>query len=56
MQTASDLVADVTGWFSADGTPSGPAGLFVPLSPTRLLDTRLDGGGPLAPGAERTLG
>lgn len=34
------VLADVAGWFSDDsGTPSG-TGLFVPVTPERLLDTR----------------
>jgi hypothetical protein len=38
----TDLIADVMGWL-----PSG--GSYVPLSPTRLLDTRIGTGAPNAP-------
>ncbi|KOX18576.1 hypothetical protein ADK67_35755 [Saccharothrix sp. NRRL B-16348] len=34
------LVVDVAGWFTGETAASGTAGLFVPTSPTRLLDTR----------------
>ena len=34
----TDLVADVQGYYMP--TPTATAGLFVPLTPTRLLDTR----------------
>ncbi len=37
-QHASHFVIDVTGWFGTEGT--GEAGLFVPLSPIRIGDTR----------------
>jgi acid phosphatase type 7 len=47
--TALDVVLDATGWFTdATATPSA-AGLFVPLPPQRLIDTRT--GPRLAPGA-----
>jgi Fibronectin type III domain len=35
----TDIVADVSGWFS-DGTTSAGGSSYVGLSPTRLLDTR----------------
>ena len=39
-QAGADLVVDVTAYFS-DGTPSpNTNGLFVPVTPTRTLDTR----------------
>ncbi|HEY4609288.1 MAG TPA: hypothetical protein VIH06_08795, partial [Ilumatobacteraceae bacterium] len=37
-QMTTDLVADVQGYYTP--TASAQAGLFVPLGPTRLLDTR----------------
>jgi hypothetical protein len=42
-QTGTHLVADVAGWFTADGGAAGTDGLFVPLSPSRVLDTRASG-------------
>lgn len=35
------LLADVTGYFTDTSVASGTSGLFVPLSPSRLGDTRL---------------
>jgi Fibronectin type III domain/Glycosyl hydrolases family 18 len=35
-----DVVADVFGWFGGAGD-TGPAGHLTPVSPTRILDTRL---------------
>jgi hypothetical protein len=34
------LVADVTGWYTDDTAATGTAGLFVPVSPYRVVDTR----------------
>ncbi len=42
-QPSVDLVADVIGWFTDGTADSSASGLFVPLSPTRLLDTRSAG-------------
>jgi len=42
---SADVIADVAGWFGAAGTP------FVGITPSRLLDTRTTGRGPLGPGA-----
>ena len=41
------LVADVSGYFSNGGTPAD--GTFTPLTPDRLLDTRVGTGAPEAP-------
>jgi len=50
-QTATDVVVDVAGWFTgADATP-GTVGLFVPVAPERLLDTRLAAAGATVAGA-----
>lgn len=38
----TDLIVDVTGWFTGASAPSSAEGLFVPTAPTRLLDTRDD--------------
>lgn len=37
------LIADVAGWFTDATQPSSGAGLFVPVTPTRLLDSRQPG-------------
>lgn len=37
---ATDLIIDVFGYFTGDGDAVSNDGLFVPMSPTRLLDTR----------------
>jgi hypothetical protein len=34
------LVADIAGWFTSSSTASGTDGLFVPITPQRILDTR----------------
>lgn len=36
----ADLVVDMTGWFTGDSAESSADGLYVPLAPTRLRDTR----------------
>lgn len=46
-----DIVIDVNGYYRTSGKGSG----FTPLTPHRLLDTRLAGGGPLQPMKARTL-
>ncbi len=40
------VLADVVGWYSVAGGPGSP---YVPLNPSRLLDTRLGNGAPLGP-------
>jgi RHS repeat-associated protein len=47
VNSAADVIADVAGYF-----PSASA--FTPLTPARLLDTRL-GGGPVGPGGQLNL-
>ena len=47
---STDVVADVTGWFSDGTTAAGST--FVGVAPTRLLDTRDGTGGPV----RRTVG
>ena len=37
------LIADVAGWFTNANQPASTSGLFVPITPTRLLDTRQPG-------------
>lgn len=45
------VVVDVAGYFSNAASTAANASLFSPISPTRVLDTRLDGGS-LQPGAD----
>lgn len=40
-QSGAHLIVDVTGWFTGPSAPSSNDGLFVPMTPTRLVDTRL---------------
>ena len=40
-QSGGQLIVDLVGWFTGPSAASSDAGLFVPVSPTRLLDTRL---------------
>lgn len=55
-QTGSvDLLADVVGYFTDSTAPSSSAGLFVPIVPTRALDTRLPPPKPEV-GAGQTVG
>jgi len=43
-QSATDLIVDVTGWFTDETSPKSLSGLFAPAtSVTRTLDTRLTG-------------
>jgi hypothetical protein len=37
------LVVDITGYFTSETSPLSESGLFVPLNPTRILDTRNPG-------------
>ncbi|HZX54220.1 MAG TPA: hypothetical protein VFE86_06045, partial [Ilumatobacteraceae bacterium] len=43
-----DLVADVAGWFTDGTAPDDSVGLFVPITPTRVLDTRQEPTAPLS--------
>lgn len=40
---ATHALVDVVGWFSDTTAPASEDGLFLPVSPTRLLDTRSGG-------------
>ena len=42
-QSGGDVIVDVDGYFTDDTAPSSTEGLFVPVTPTRLLDTRSAG-------------
>jgi hypothetical protein len=46
---STDVIFDVAGWVGDSFNSTGPEGMFNPLSPVRLLDTR-SGGGPVGPG------
>ncbi len=45
-QTHTHLVVDIVGWFSASssGAPATTVGLFVPVTPRRVADTRVEHG------------
>lgn len=38
------LVVDIVGWYTDDSAPASSSGMFVPLRPERVLDTRPDAG------------
>jgi hypothetical protein len=44
-QKGAHVVVDVSGWYSDDGLKGGFKGLFVPVDPSRVLDTREGTGG-----------
>jgi len=48
-KSGAHLLADVSGYFTDDTAPDTDDGLFVPLVPARLLDSR-DAGAPIVPG------
>jgi protocatechuate 3,4-dioxygenase beta subunit len=52
-QGGAHLIADVTGWYTDDTAEAGTAGLFVPVSPYRVVDSR--SGGKFDAGATVTL-
>jgi hypothetical protein len=58
-QSGTHLIADVAGWFGDASQPNGVDGLFEPLDPSRILDTRFANGiattTPVPPGGEITL-
>lgn len=39
-QSGGHLVVDVAGWYTGAATPASTDGLFVPITPVRVLDTR----------------
>ncbi|HEX3089085.1 MAG TPA: hypothetical protein VHQ23_10545 [Ilumatobacteraceae bacterium] len=49
----AELIADVAGWFTDTSAADDTAGLFVPITPTRMLDTRHEPTDPTA--ASRSL-
>jgi len=56
VSSAAHVVFDVAGYVATPAASLGPDGLFVPVTPTRLLDTRtgtgIDGIGPLTSGGQ----
>ena len=52
-QSGGHFIADVTGWYTDDSASSGTTGLFIPVSPYRVVDSR--SGGKFAAGATLTL-
>ena len=53
-QSGGHLVIDLVGWFTGPSAPAAEVGLFVPVSPSRLLDSRQAPLGAL-PGHNRTV-
>lgn len=54
----ADVILDVAGWVNVPSGSAGPDGLYNPLAPSRILDTRNGTGGisqPLGPGATITI-
>ncbi len=49
----ADLIVDVAGWFTDTSAPDDSIGLFVPIMPTRVLDTRQEPSSPT--GAQSTV-
>jgi hypothetical protein len=47
----AELIADVAGWFTDTSAADDTAGLFVPITPTRMLDTRHEPTAPTAAGS-----
>ena len=45
----TDLIADVAGWFTDATAADDSVGLFVPITPTRVFDTRQEPTAPTAP-------
>jgi hypothetical protein len=49
-----DVLVDVSGWFTDGSDPAAAGGIYTPVPPSRLLDTRL-GGSPLGPGQSMAI-
>ena len=43
----ADLIVDVAGWFTDASAPDDSVGLYVPILPTRVLDTRQEPSAPI---------
>ncbi len=50
----AELIADVAGWFTDTSAADDTAGLFVPITPTRMLDTRHEPTAPTAASSSLT--
>jgi hypothetical protein len=50
----TDFAIDVSGWFTDGSNPAASGGVYTPVPPSRLFDTRA-GYGPLGPGGIRPL-
>ena len=48
------LIVDLVGWFTGAGAPVGTDGLYTPVGPTRVVDTRVDAPR-VWPGGEREV-
>ena len=60
-QRGDHVIVDLNGWFTGDSADPTDEGLFVPITPTRTLDTRTAGiplytGGTLSMGAAAAVG
>jgi LPXTG-site transpeptidase (sortase) family protein len=55
-QSGGHLVVDVTGYFTGPSAPRATAGLFVPVTPERVLDTRSADRNPLGSGVRPQAG
>lgn len=51
----TDIVVDVEGWLSLAGTDTTTVGLYRPVVPARLVDTRLRNGGPTTIGPGQSI-
>src|SRR5438874_1158898 len=51
---STDVILDVLGWTSITGNDSDTAGLYRPVTPSRLLDTRSGSGGAASLGPRQT--
>ncbi len=51
----ADLIVDVVGWFTGASSPTSVVGLFYPVGPIRLVDTRTDPSPVPGPGVVVTI-
>ena len=49
-QSGAHVIVDLVGYFTGPSAPDSTDGLFVPQSPSRVLDTRARPGVPISPG------
>jgi alpha-tubulin suppressor-like RCC1 family protein len=55
-QSGAHLLADVSGYFTDGSAPDTDDGLFVPLAPSRLLDSRSGGASPIPANGQTSFG